>query len=154
MSITRVILRSFLVVADSLQQREGEPPMPSSQHHLVMPSGTTLRHKKKYLQKMLTEDTASSIGLAPYYPYVSATFQSLILYSCRQFWLCNHVSSNPLDKMWQMAPWQKEGGLRINHSWVLLWFMALCAGSNEKGIGHFLMFTAKRNTACCDLAQF
>ena len=77
MSITHDF-RSFLVVADSLQQREGEPPMPSSQHHLVMPSGTTLRHKKKYLQKMLTEDTASSIGLAPYYPYVSSASQLYI----------------------------------------------------------------------------
>ena len=80
--------------------------------------------------------------------------KSLILYFCSQFWLCNHVSSNPLDQTWQMAPWQKEGGLRINHSGVPLWFMALCAGRNEKEIGHFLMFPAKRNTACCDLAQF
>jgi len=53
-----------------------------------------------------------------------------------------------------MAPWQKEGDLRINHSGVPLWFMALCAGSNQKGMGHFLMFPAKRNTVFCDLAQF
>ena len=79
------------------------------------------------------------------YPY-----KSLILYFCSQFWLCNHVSFNPLDQTWQMAPWQKEGGLRINHSGVPLWFMAQCAGSIEKGIGHILMFPAKRNTACCD----
>ena len=79
---------------------------------------------------------------------------SLILYFCSQFWLCNHVSSNLLDQTWQMAPWQKEGVLRINHSRVPLWFMAQCASSNEKGIGHFLMFPAKRNTAYYDLVQF
>ena len=39
-----------------------------------------------------------------------------------------------------MTPWQKEGGLGMNHSGVLFWFMALCAGSNEKGIGHFMIF--------------
>ena len=61
--------------------------------------------------------------------------KSVILYFCSHFWLCYHVSSNPLDQTWQMAPWQKEGGLRINHSGVPLWFMALCAGSNKKGIG-------------------
>ena len=77
-----------------------------------------------------------------------------VLYFCSQFWLCNHVSSNPLDQTWHMAPWQKEGGLRINHSRVSVWFMAPCAGSNQKGIGHSLMFPAKGNTACCDLAQF
>ena len=79
---------------------------------------------------------------------------SLILYFCSQFWLCYHILFNPLDQTWQMVPWQKEGGLRINHIGVPLWFMAPCAGSNQKGMGHSLMFPAKGNTACCDLAQF
>ena len=65
---------------------------------------------------------------------------SLISYFCSQFWLCNHVSSNPLDQTWHMAPWQKEGGLRINHSGVPLWFMALCADSIKRGMGHFWCF--------------
>ena len=43
-------LRAFLVVADSLQQKEGEPPMPRTVG--VMPSGSTLRVKKTFLNKM------------------------------------------------------------------------------------------------------
>lgn len=43
-------LRAFLVVADSLQQKEGEPPMPRTMG--VLPSGNTLRVKKTYLNKV------------------------------------------------------------------------------------------------------
>lgn len=43
-------LRAFLVVADNLQQKEGEPPMPRTMG--VLPSGNTLRVKKTYLSKV------------------------------------------------------------------------------------------------------
>lgn len=43
-------LRAFLVVADSLQQKEGEPPMPRTSG--VLPSGNTLRVKKTFLNKV------------------------------------------------------------------------------------------------------
>lgn len=43
-------LRAFLVVTDSLQQKEGEPPMPRTVG--VLPSGSTLRVKKTYLNKV------------------------------------------------------------------------------------------------------
>ena len=69
-------LRAFLVVADSLQQKEGEPPMPRSV--AVMPSGSTLRVKKTYLCKMLTEDAAKLIGISPYYPYVRKVFDDIL----------------------------------------------------------------------------
>ena len=69
-------LRAFLVVADSLQQKEGEPPMPRTVG--VMPSGSTLRVKKTFLNKMLTEDTAKSIGLSSYYPYVRKVFDDIL----------------------------------------------------------------------------
>ena len=69
-------LRAFLVVADSLQQREGEPPMPRAV--TVMPSGSTLRVKKTFLNKMLSEDTAKSIGLSSYYPYVRKVFDDIL----------------------------------------------------------------------------
>ena len=69
-------LRAFLVVADSLQQKEGEPPMPRTVG--VMPSGSTLRVKKTFLNKMLTEDTAKSIGLSSYYPFVRKTFDDIL----------------------------------------------------------------------------
>lgn len=43
-------LRAFLVVADSLQQKEGDPPMPRTIG--VLPSGNTLRVKKTFLNKV------------------------------------------------------------------------------------------------------
>lgn len=43
-------LRAFLVVADSLQQKEGEPPMPRTSG--ALPSGNTLRIKKTFLNKV------------------------------------------------------------------------------------------------------
>lgn len=43
-------LRAFLVVADSLQQKEGDPPMPRTVG--VLPSGNTLRVKKTFLNKV------------------------------------------------------------------------------------------------------
>ena len=69
-------LRAFLVIADSLQQKEGEPPMPRTVS--VMPSGSTLRVKKTFLNKMLTEDAAKTIGINPYYPYVRKVFDDIL----------------------------------------------------------------------------
>ncbi|XP_044733095.1 protein furry isoform X3 [Chrysoperla carnea] len=69
-------LRAFLVVADSLQQKEGEPPMPRTMG--VLPSGNTLRVKKTFLNKMLTEDTARSIGMSPYFPHVRRVFVDIL----------------------------------------------------------------------------
>ena len=54
-------LRAFLVIADSLQQKDGEPPMPVT--GAVLPSGNTLRVKKTYLSKTLTEEEAKMIGV-------------------------------------------------------------------------------------------
>lgn len=69
-------LRAFLVVADSLQQKEGEPPMPRTMG--VLPSGNTMRVKKTYLNKMLTEDTAKSIGMSSYFPHVKRVFVDIL----------------------------------------------------------------------------
>ncbi|KAF0292915.1 Protein furry [Amphibalanus amphitrite] len=69
-------LRAFLVVADSLQQKEGEPPMPRTVG--VLPSGNTLRVKKTFLSKMLTDDAARSIGVSAYYPYVRKVFSDIL----------------------------------------------------------------------------
>lgn len=43
-------LRAFLVIADSLQKKEGEPPMPRTVG--ALPSGSTMRVKKTYLSKV------------------------------------------------------------------------------------------------------
>ncbi|XP_055840446.1 protein furry isoform X2 [Episyrphus balteatus] len=69
-------LRAFLVVADSLQQKDGEPPMPRTVG--VLPSGNTLRVKKTYINKMLTDDTARSIGMSTYFPHVRRVFVDIL----------------------------------------------------------------------------
>ncbi|KAL5290083.1 FRY family protein [Megaselia abdita] len=69
-------LRAFLVVADSLQQKDGEPPMPRAVG--VLPSGNTLRVKKTYINKMLTEETARSIGMQIYFPHVRRVFVEIL----------------------------------------------------------------------------
>lgn len=68
-------LRAFLVVADSLQQREGEPPMPRTS---VLPSGNAQRVKKTYLNKLLTDQMAKSIGMDAYYPHVKKVLNDIL----------------------------------------------------------------------------
>jgi len=53
-------LRAFLVIADKLQQKDGEPPMPNT--GCTLPSGNTLRVKKTYLSTTLTDSEAKGIG--------------------------------------------------------------------------------------------
>ncbi|XP_077984034.1 protein furry homolog-like [Glandiceps talaboti] len=69
-------LRAFLVIADSLQQKDGEPPMPSTTS--VLPSGNTLRVKKTFLNKQLTEDAAKTIGIAQYHLNVKRALDSIL----------------------------------------------------------------------------
>lgn len=69
-------LRAFLVVADSLQQKEGDPPMPRTIG--VLPSGNTLRVRKTFLTNMLTEDAAKSIGMNAYFPHVRKVFGDIL----------------------------------------------------------------------------
>lgn len=69
-------LRAFLVVADSLQQKDGEPPMPRTVP--ALPSGNTLRVKRTYINKMLTDDTARSIGMSTYFPHVRRVFVDIL----------------------------------------------------------------------------
>lgn len=52
-------LRAFLVVADSLQQKEGEPPMPRTMG--VLPSGNTMRVKKTFLNKVKSQRLYNSV---------------------------------------------------------------------------------------------
>ncbi len=60
-----IALRAFLVIADNLQQKDGEPPMPNT--GATLPSGNTLKKKKTYLSKTLTEEEAKLIGQATKY---------------------------------------------------------------------------------------
>ena len=69
-------LRAFLVIADGLQQKEGEPPMPQTMG--VLPSGSTLRFKKTFINKFLSENTARNIGLTHYYAHVRKAFDAML----------------------------------------------------------------------------
>ncbi|XP_069780798.1 protein furry homolog-like [Narcine bancroftii] len=69
-------LRAFLVIADSLQQKDGEPPMPTT--GVVLPSGSTLRVKKTFLNKTLTDEEAKVIGMSFYHPQVRKALDSIL----------------------------------------------------------------------------
>ncbi|KAM6963189.1 protein furry homolog-like isoform 7-T7 [Aplochiton taeniatus] len=69
-------LRSFLVIADSLQQKDGEPPMPTT--GVIMPSGNTLRIKKIFLNTTLTDEEAKVIGMSLYYPQVRKALDNIL----------------------------------------------------------------------------
>ena len=55
-----------MVIADSLEKKEGDPPMPVNVGPL--PSGGPPRQKTKFLSSTLTEETAKKIGIANFYP--------------------------------------------------------------------------------------
>ncbi|XP_038858580.1 protein furry homolog-like [Salvelinus namaycush] len=69
-------LRAFLVIADSLQQKDGEPPMPTT--GAIMPSGNTLRIKKIFLATTLTDEEAKVIGMSLYYPSVRKALDNML----------------------------------------------------------------------------
>uniref|UniRef100_UPI00398EACFF protein furry homolog isoform X1 n=1 Tax=Pristiophorus japonicus TaxID=55135 RepID=UPI00398EACFF len=79
-------LRAFLVVADNLQQKDGEPPMPNT--GAVLPSGNTLRVKKTYLSKTLTEEDAKTIGMSLYYPQLRKALDSILRHLDKEVGRC------------------------------------------------------------------
>jgi len=83
-------LRVFLVIADSLQQKDGEPPMPTT--GVVLPSGNTLRVKKIFLNKTLTDEEAKVIGgLCSFGSRHSGACMCVLNYS-QSARLCNFIS--------------------------------------------------------------
>ncbi len=72
-------LRAFLVIADSLQQKDGEPPMPTT--GVILPSGNTLRVKKIFLNTTLTDEEAKVIGTDPYSSYTALQNEDISEYS-------------------------------------------------------------------------
>ena len=59
-------LRAFLLIVDSLEKNEGDPPMPHPSSS--MPSGTITRTKIKFLSHTLSDEMAKRLGVASYYP--------------------------------------------------------------------------------------
>lgn len=64
------------MIADSLQQKDGDPPMPQSTG--TLPSGSTVRVKRQFLNKMLSDPMAKSIGLSQFYPHIRKTFDAML----------------------------------------------------------------------------
>ncbi|KAJ8280141.1 hypothetical protein GJAV_G00050990 [Gymnothorax javanicus] len=79
-------LRAFLVIADNLQQKDGEPPMPNT--GATLPSGNTLRVKKTYLSKTLTEEEAKLIGMAMYYSQVRKAIDNMLRHLDKEVGRC------------------------------------------------------------------
>ncbi|TRY90957.1 hypothetical protein DNTS_022192 [Danionella cerebrum] len=81
-----IALRAFLVIADNLQQKDGEPPMPNT--GATLPSGNTLKKKKTYLSKTLTEEDAKLIGMALYYSQVRKAMDNILRHLDKEVGRC------------------------------------------------------------------
>uniref|UniRef100_A0AAZ3Q6G8 Protein furry homolog n=1 Tax=Oncorhynchus tshawytscha TaxID=74940 RepID=A0AAZ3Q6G8_ONCTS len=79
-------LRAFLVIADALQQKDGEPPMPNT--GATLPSGNSLKKKKTYLSKTLTEDEAQLIGMSLYYSQVRKAIDNILRHLDKEVGRC------------------------------------------------------------------
>ncbi|XP_051534407.1 protein furry homolog isoform X1 [Myxocyprinus asiaticus] len=84
-------LRAFLVIADKLQQKDGEPPMPNT--GATLPSGNTLRVKKIYLSKPLSEEEAKVIGMSLYYSQVRKALDSILRHLDKEVGRCMMLSN-------------------------------------------------------------
>ncbi|XP_058655454.1 protein furry homolog isoform X2 [Onychostoma macrolepis] len=84
-------LRAFLVIADKLQQKDGDPPMPNT--GAMLPSGNTLRVKKTFLSKPLTEDEAKVIGMSLYYPQVRKALDNILRHLDKEVGRCMMLSN-------------------------------------------------------------
>ncbi|XP_065885600.1 protein furry homolog isoform X2 [Dysidea avara] len=69
-------LRAFLLVADSLEKNEGNPPMPIMANS--MPSGSAPRVKTKFLSNTLTEEIAKGLGLVEFYPGIKRALDNVL----------------------------------------------------------------------------
>lgn len=65
-----IALQAFLVIADNLQQKEGEPSMPIT-------LGTP-RPRRSHINKMLNNDMAKQLGIAQYFPHIQRSFNEIL----------------------------------------------------------------------------
>lgn len=71
-------LQAFLVVADSLQQKDGEQSLPK-----LVRLGSTISdskpiNRRSHVHKMLNDDAAKSIGIYPYYSHIQKSFNDIL----------------------------------------------------------------------------
>uniref|UniRef100_A0A0K0DZP1 Cell morphogenesis protein N-terminal domain-containing protein n=1 Tax=Strongyloides stercoralis TaxID=6248 RepID=A0A0K0DZP1_STRER len=71
-----IALRSFMVVADAVETKEGPPSLPKSLPPIA--SGTIIKNKKTYITHPLTEDLAKSIGLEAYLSSCRKAFDNIL----------------------------------------------------------------------------
>uniref|UniRef100_A0A0K0G2Z9 Protein furry homolog-like (inferred by orthology to a human protein) n=1 Tax=Strongyloides venezuelensis TaxID=75913 RepID=A0A0K0G2Z9_STRVS len=71
-----IALRSFMVVADAVETKEGPPSLPKSLPPIA--SGTIAKNKKTYITHPLTEDLAKSIGLEAYLSSCRKAFDNIL----------------------------------------------------------------------------
>ena len=72
-------LRAFLMIADSLEKKEGDPPMPPAANTML--SGSITKTKTKFLTTTLTNEIAKKLGIAKYYPR-SVMNMYMYMYTC------------------------------------------------------------------------
>uniref|UniRef100_A0A8B9HKJ9 Furry homolog a (Drosophila) n=1 Tax=Astyanax mexicanus TaxID=7994 RepID=A0A8B9HKJ9_ASTMX len=87
-------LRAFLVIADKLQQKDGEPPMPNT--GATLPSGNTMRVKKTYLSKTLTEEEAKVIGMSLYYSQVRKAIDNILRHLDKEVGRCMMLTNSQM----------------------------------------------------------
>uniref|UniRef100_A0AC35TGS2 MOR2-PAG1_N domain-containing protein n=1 Tax=Rhabditophanes sp. KR3021 TaxID=114890 RepID=A0AC35TGS2_9BILA len=71
-----IALRSFIVVADSCETKDGPPSLPRSLPPVA--SGTIMRNKKTYITHPLTEELSKSIGLEAYVGSCRKAFDQIL----------------------------------------------------------------------------
>uniref|UniRef100_A0A0N4ZNE2 MOR2-PAG1_N domain-containing protein n=1 Tax=Parastrongyloides trichosuri TaxID=131310 RepID=A0A0N4ZNE2_PARTI len=71
-----IALRSFMVVADAVETKDGPPSLPKTLPPVA--SGTIVRNKKTYITHPLTEELAKSIGLEAYLSSCRKAFDNIL----------------------------------------------------------------------------
>ncbi len=87
--------------------QEGDPPMPNTTG--TLPSGSSLRVKKSFLNKPLTEEAAKDLGISKYFHRFVFFFHevtpiyhnsSQIIYQCKQCTRYSNVVFSACAKHW------------------------------------------------------
>lgn len=74
-----IALQAFLVIANGLQHKDGEPPMPKHILSSPNPENTmSIRGKNTTVTRILNEETAKCIGLNPYHSVIQKSFNDIL----------------------------------------------------------------------------
>lgn len=73
-------IQAFLVIADSLQQKDGDPSMPNT---VCIAASNAIR--RAHVNKILSDETAKAIGLYPYHNQIQRSFNDILKALDNQF---------------------------------------------------------------------